>query len=355
MADSAPLNLTLGIEIETIIFVTRERLLAYCEPEELDKSFLRLEQETHDRVVNGIWALLYRANIPFHIRTMELWQFPGQPRRPEPAYENWSIEWDESIKETFYKPSEGGSMGFELVSRVLTPTSESMQEVSQVLDLIKSRFSMSNNASTGLHIHIGNGGKEFPLGALKNFAMLVVAFEDLIHSLHPPERLQSRYCKPPSLCVDFEEDSSLFSKVLRIEACESVADLVSLMNPRNRRCAYNFYNLLPRADSRGKITIEFRQHAGSSDAVVITNWASFAASLVKYCHEAPEGEHRLFCVEKSRDSSYTIFDLMETIGRGDLIPFYQSRIFDHDNGGSDDGDSEIGTEGEEELGPAKSP
>jgi len=324
-------NFTLseGLEVECLVWCPRRIV------EERDRSaFVRslpwAREATRGVVGDIISEILNGVDIPC----------VSKLARPaaRTTYRHWVLETDTSLKlpkaeDTDPSTVKGLWVAFEIVSRILDTSEESADEVKKVISLIKSRFTMDTNRSTGLHVHIGNGLNGFPLATLKKFSMLVVAFEHLIHTLHPRERLDSSWCKPPSRCAEFDDEPNLNLRLMKIERTGCVDDLiVEVMNPnRERGCAYNLCNLLLMGvPGEQKLTIEFRQHAGSVDQQTIVNWMGFAAALVEFSHKVPESQLLFLCTYKPQDPDFSIFSLMETIGRGNLVDFYRDRTFVHD-------------------------
>lgn len=89
------------------------------------------------------------------------------------------------------------SSGVELVSRILPPTEESFDEISQYLDLLKGNSQSGHGAFTdeycALHVHVGlppsNDPNEpapvFDLPTLQHLAYILVMYEAEINKLHP--------------------------------------------------------------------------------------------------------------------------------------------------------------------------
>jgi len=321
------LRTTLGFEIESGIICARKHILR-VNRQAFDHTIANARELTRLAIGDLICRLLANSVQVACVNNMV------RPIVFVPVYDEWSLEGDSSIRlpepEGTVETVAGIPIAVELISRVLKPNRACSDEVFKVLSCIQSQFTMTTNKTTGLHIHVGNGDEGFPLATLKNLTMLVVAFERLINSLHPAERLTSHWCNPPSRCAAFENEGDTSLRMLEIEQCRTEIDLIDLMNPKSgRECAYNFTNLESGVGKGNKLTIEFRQHAGSVDPRTIINWAKFVVALVEYSHKVSESQHVIFCVEKSQDPSYTIFDLMTTIGMGDLVEFYRGKTFDH--------------------------
>ena len=205
------------------------------------------------------------------------------------------------------------------------------EEVRCVLSLIKSRVELITNLSCGLHVHVGNAEKGYPLRTLKNFALLVTRFEREIHRLHPDERViypgVRRWCCPPSQLLQ-PRDPLLSGRC--IENVKTLEELQSLMNPvYYRNAAYNFLHL---AEPGGEFldsyqTIEFRQHAASVDADEILAWVEFTTGMVRYSHHLVNSDWLFdLCSYCPTDDSFGILDLMRKFGQEDLVTFYRTRL-----------------------------
>ncbi|MCJ1237839.1 hypothetical protein MMC14_005826 [Varicellaria rhodocarpa] len=228
----------------------------------------------------------------------------------------------------------------ELITRVLPYNKISAQEIRNGIAAIKSDSNNINlfaNASCGVNVHIGNSTSGFPVETVKIFAQLVVAFEHVIESVCSDAFLQGRdrafFSKSPSESP-YLLGRDLYHRLSRIKSCTTIESILEVMNPRGERYyAYNFLNLLPgqkacfNGGEQGPTrTIEMRQCAGTADADEILAFADFMVGLVDFAHEASERDVFELCVEKGDDSAFTIRDLLVTIGRSELVPYYAPRI-----------------------------
>ena len=328
-----PLDLTFGAEIECIIKVSKEQLTY------LHRHPLSNAMNDDERVRQAVSYRLIEGGIPC---------FPFEGFLAPEAYDRWKITNDVSIDpEPFLDDDEHDYFGMELISRILRPTQDSFKEIEKVLDLIKSLFTLETNMSTGLHVHVGNQSDGFPFHTLKKFALTVVAFEHIIHSIHPDDRIDrdAWWCRPPSFNFDLA-GLLHFEQISKVESCKDISSIIDVLNSGNRReSAYNFQNLINTDPDleKSKQTIEFRQHAGSSDSQEITSWVDFATGLVHYCHEVPMMPHLVLCLNKSLDPSFTVLGLMKVIGRSRLIDFYEPRLHHRASPGQDEEDLEYAT------------
>ncbi|RYP05814.1 hypothetical protein DL765_009729 [Monosporascus sp. GIB2] len=65
---------------------------------------------------------------------------------------------------------------------------EARAEIAYVLDLLRARYRLHLNASTGFHVHLGNGVDWFPAAHLRRLGALLWVADPLLSRLHPPWR-----------------------------------------------------------------------------------------------------------------------------------------------------------------------
>ena len=318
MSLESPLSQTFGVEIECI---------AKCSPLQVELAKMAVPpqrfQQARRGIVNAIYSLFMAAQIPIN-NPLETYGVSN--------YLKWSIWEDASIREGEEDLGWVGTyqyFGLEIISRVLQPDAEGLQEVFNVLDILSTQFNLITNRSTGLHVHVGNGTEGFPLPTLKKLAQLVTGFEHIIHSLHPDYRLEerevSRFCEPPSESR-YLQSQNPFEKMLCIEEVDSLEEFLEVMNPgMSRAFAYNFQNLDPWEESGSK-TIEFRQHAGTVNAAEIIAWIEFMTGLVSFSHEVSSVQHIAICMARVTDDKFSILDLMKLIGKKHLVEYYRDRF-----------------------------
>ena len=228
----------------------------------------------------------------------------------------------------------------ELITRILPYNKISAQEIRNGIAAITAdsiNVNLFANASCGVNVHVGNSTSGFPVETVKKFAQLIVAFEHVIESICSDVFLQGRDCaffsKSPSRSP-YLLGRNLHHRLSRIQSCKTIESVLEIMNPRGERYyAYNFLNLLPgqkacfNGGERGPTrTIEMRQCAGTADADEILAFTDFTVGLVDFAHEASERDIFELCLEKGDESTFTFRDLLVTIGRSELIPFYAPRI-----------------------------
>lgn len=212
----------------------------------------------------------------------------------------------------------------ELISRVLQVGNEGFQEVRKVVGLIRAKFDVLVNRTTGLHVHVGNGSEGFNDQCIQNLAQLVTVFQHQIDSIHPDSRLEEYYAMPPSSNPYLNISKGPFAAAGAIQMDDR--QTVVVMNPGNdRSMAYNFTNLAD-PSSGSKRTIEFRQHQGSVNAGQIVAWAEFVTALVSYCHSIPPERFLKLMLTFATDKDFSVLHLMQIIGKPHLVDFYRDKL-----------------------------
>ena len=67
-------------------------------------------------------------------------------------------------------------------------SSDSLRAIEDVCAVLTSTYCINVNESTGLHIHVGNGDKQFDFETVRKLAAFIWAFEPQLNSLHPQHR-----------------------------------------------------------------------------------------------------------------------------------------------------------------------
>ena len=324
-----PIAFLFGAEIETVLKLPRAQANHISELYD-DEDW----EETRGSAYLFLIDLLANHSIPVDGSR----HLAGISRNWTGSSDVWSFKCDASIVEG---EDEYGRedpryiyLGVEIISRVLPATDEGFREVVKVLYIINSHYQLIENSSCGLHVHVGASreDKSWPLGTLKRFAQLILAFDHQINSLHPDRRISgNKYCVQNSESEMLQQPNP-FLREKAIELCtedDFEEGFIKMMNPnRNREMAYNFTNLssimYPKTTKR---TIEWRQHEGTSDGLRIRAWCEFATGLVKYAHETPQLEKLELWLHNVLNNSFTILDLFKAIGLDHLADFYSDRIF----------------------------
>ena len=205
-------------------------------------------------------------------------------------------------------------------------------EIERVVDVITKGFPVITPRTSGLHIHVGNEAKGFPLRTLKNLAILTHCFENRINQIHPACRLQSPYCILPRLAFE-PEDRNPQIMAEGIDTLKDIPDFVRFFgterncrNTTNNYRAYNFGNL---GKNMSKQTIEFRQHKGTLNMDEIQNWVNTTNQLVSLAHNSDSADIVDLVLNKGYDTDFTLVDLFSTLGFKSLADYYGPRLHDH--------------------------
>lgn len=301
MLPDGPLQQTFGVEFEFVVKIPR--------PQNVDFYFTQrtaVQEPMARRLMEGGFAV---NEIGTH-----------------GSYEKWTIERDVSIKPEDCEDDDPKLVyfGVELKSRILPVNRSSLDEIFQVVDIVNLNFQTAVNLTTGLHVHVGNGNRGFPLRCLKKLALLVTLFEHQIHSVHPDDRTDNFFCDPPSGNLRLQGDP--FRVLMQIEGAKDLESFIELMNPdEHRYTAYNFLNLHPLGGTR---TVEFRQHKGTMDISDILAWIELTTGIVSYCHSIPSDQLMTLILTFGVDHSFSVLDLLRVIGKTHLISHYRKGLVD---------------------------
>lgn len=254
-------------------------------------------------------------------------------------FEKWDLGKDTSIHISELEPPPDedrfGYSAVELRSPALAYTAASLLQVREVFDLLFSTFDILVNDSCGLHVHVGNEQKGFPLQTLKNFCILTTTFERELESLHPPSRIGNKH----SL-----SSGTLFAGVSPwdmekiIKSTHNEKDLIFRVQDSEKGYAYNLLNLL-----EYKKTIEFRQHEATVNVDDIVKWVEVACSLVMKAHDVAMEDYvdvdqtdlRRYHVDDCLDDTYSIpnrsiLDVLAHLGLPELAEYYSTRdLYNH--------------------------
>ena len=208
-----------------------------------------------------------------------------------------------------------------------------LDQVKKALYVVNRHFTAVVNDSCGLHVHVGNCHKGYPLRTLKNFAMLVTSFERQFSSLHPFGRINNHYVRPVS--ESFPPMMSVWDKLLKIESCRTVEQIIQNFNYDNKWTAYGFLTLL----NPSLRTVEFRQHSGTLDKDAITHWANLSANLIKLAHSASHSGFYNIIKAHALDDNYNIINLLNDLKLTELAEYYSKpprEIYNHPVPGSEE-------------------
>ena len=103
----------------------------------------------------------------------------------------WDVAQDVSVREL--SVSGYSWLNVELRSPAFHRSEAALRSVKYVLDLLKSSYRIRVNATTGFHVHVGNGQDFIPPRTLRKLAALLWAADPMISRLHPPGRRGALY------------------------------------------------------------------------------------------------------------------------------------------------------------------
>ncbi|KAI9716685.1 MAG: hypothetical protein M1812_005223 [Candelaria pacifica] len=275
-------------------------------------------------------------------------------------FNRWTVTTDGTID---FRNPQGIPLGadetdipIELNTRKMQLNPASLQEVSQVLQLLTSQFSIRTNASTGLHVHIGNAagtpGQPFWLSTLKNLASLVTVCDPIIEQMHPPWRIGNEACVSPLDC-GFEDAHAhellLMDEINWLPTISNLASFMAGAVGEGRSILdgtpWYAYNFLQTCDG-GYGTVEFRQHEGTVEFHRVEAWVLFCAGLVRWASKAyllgvPQLVERAFGNGNKGGEGMDVTGLLRELGLDELVPYYQTRLWAHEDADdADDGDDD---------------
>jgi hypothetical protein len=226
-------------------------------------------------------------------------------------YTKWLIGFDSSLRpdvpdsvgdrpmdQRLNEPGYGWNAApVEIATPVLRPLDDDWKDkietaISTVLDL----FGEDNvyvNDSCGLHVHVGNEYKGFPLSTYKKLGILLYAYERSINCFHPPHRVfENAHCRPLNqeladngrCTADPPGLTDLATIALRLQQASGWQEFLERFNPNAEYLAYNFCHYST------KRTVEFRQHCGTLDTGRIGIWVDFCCALVRFAHAMAPSE-----------------------------------------------------------------
>ncbi|RYP50377.1 hypothetical protein DL769_010957 [Monosporascus sp. CRB-8-3] len=102
---------------------------------------------------------------------------------------------------------------------------EAHAEIAYVLDLLRARYRLHLNTSTGFHVHVGNGADWFPAAHLRRLGALLWVADPLLSRLHPPWRRVGEY----SNSIRYE--SALACRGRRAEDANAMAAAAAARGP----------------------------------------------------------------------------------------------------------------------------
>ena len=324
--DSSLFVLTFGVELEFIAF--------YNPGDYEDK---RLESEGKLWTENWNLSLQQKYGLLVRIDMIDMLNEHGFPTNgyEDTDFSKWTVDTDASVTSV---ETSGNWYAIELKTPVLRSCKASLDLIDRAVKLLVSKFKLFTNEKCGLHVHVGNENRGFDMHTLKNFCSLITAFDRQLESLHHPSRIENPYAK--STRKAFSRGTTLAEKLSIIDQLETLEDLVVRFHftedgDGDKHMAYNLFNLqfhhLMHATLAEPLrTIEFRQHRGTLDPDLITNWIKVVCGLVENSYRDKGNFRRLFDKLQAHDSVYTVVNLFEDLQLGKQAEFYAPLVHQYE-------------------------
>lgn len=317
--DATHFRTTFGIEIEFIVCYNPE---AYKNKLWTVEGILWPMEFT--RSLHHRFGILVRQHM---IQILNENGFPTNGYQSQ-DFSKWTVYTDDTVhpiheSENWY--------AIEVKTPALDYSREALEQVEKVVELLVSRFNLYTNEHCGLHVHVGNGDRGFDLRTLKNFCSLITVFDCQLDSLHPPDRLRNPHVK--STRRVFSPGTTPQHKLFFIENLEAIDGLIQMFHYTvegefSKHMAFNFFNLLEFVSVTHPLrTIESRQHRGTLDPKLITNWAKVVCNLVALSYSDQPCFRLLIDEHIDDDTMYTAVDLLTNLKLFDSAEFYAPRVY----------------------------
>jgi hypothetical protein len=258
----------------------------------------------------------------------------------------WMVTEDISIAPT--KPLDYVWYPIEVQSPPYIFCEDSLQAVRLACQVITGEFRVETNATTGLHVHVGDGADGYALKTVKKLMAFLWTFEPQIDQLHPKRRARisdneahtwyESLRRGSILCGRRSLDESFPMKVLDglkiIFDTGDIDDLNTLMSPAYNKSAYKIEHLI--YSDTIKRTVEFRQHEGTMHGTRVVEWIKTVVALVEwtmdiqttalveFLEEAADFEDR--CWPEEEKPPYDIIDLFNDMGLVEQAIYWDQAI-----------------------------
>lgn len=192
---------------------------------------------------------------------------------------NWKVVTDVSIV-----GSRGDGRGnyadtFEVVSPILQGES-GMEQIRTVMAAL-TRAGAKVNKSCGLHVHIG--AADLTMAQIRNVAKNYVLFEDFFDAIMPLSRraCNNIYVQSNRKARGGDYSNAAAYRVARqLDSCTTVDEIIRTVCPGAERDGRGRYHKLNMVSMWVHGTIEFRQHAGTTDGEKATKWIALLMQFV---------------------------------------------------------------------------
>ncbi|KAK3173199.1 hypothetical protein OEA41_006528 [Lepraria neglecta] len=247
----------------------------------------------------------------------------------DPSSQKWVVDKDDSI---YPPPTDNGYcyVDVELKSPAYNFAPAALGQVEQVIRLLTNAFDVDIDKSCGLHVHVGNQRKGFPLQTLKNFCMLTTIFERQFNSLHPSGRVR-RNSFVKAMTKAYEGVSPLDTALL-IQSFTTHKQLVQRFTGDSVSLPDRYYacNFCPPVFKPTLGTIEFRQHKSTMDTDVICMWVKLACGLVRTAHDMRFGDLAQLIADVASGSNIDAINLLSELQLGSSAKSYgRQRRYSH--------------------------
>lgn len=154
----------------------------------------------------------------------------------------------------------------ELVSPIL----KGRDGLNQLEKLLKALNEVGAKVDKTCGIHVHHGVDDYTADHMKNLFVTVLKFEDVLDSFVPESRRanNNQYCR--SIATMYYNNKE--KTIAKLLAAKTMSDLESILYDRYLKLNFKAYL------RHG--TIEFRQHAGSTDFEKISNWVKLTQHMV---------------------------------------------------------------------------
>lgn len=313
----APINVSFGIEFEMVVLYNVKDYEAELKSAEAVHWLSSDPIDLRQKVLHLIQIQMIQVLIDHGIPTNK-W---GRAQ----DFTKWTVEHDGTV--SWQDSGLQDWCAIELKTPAFLFDPWALDQVGKALFLVKKHFTAVTNDSCGLHIHVGNCHEGYPLRTLKNFAMLITSFERQFSSLHSFDRINNHYVRP--LTDNFSVVMSVWDKLLKIESCRSVEEVINTFNyDNNKWTAYCFLTLL----NPSLRTVEFRQHSGTLDNDTITHWAKLSTNMISLAHSASHSGFYDIIKAHAHEENYNIINLLTDLNLPELAEYYSQpprEIYNH--------------------------
>lgn len=174
--------------------------------------------------------------------------------------------------------TDGSICGAEYVTAILSGD-KGVDALRDICKALSESCTVTN--SCGLHVHIGLNSENPLMSRLAGLRMLNVALkiEDDIFSILPKSRRGNKFCKDIPKHLAFKEEDDIARLVFGSDSRTFASHSENTSQERYTSNRYYWINLV-NMFSKGRRTIEFRCHSGSTNFQKIYNWIKICMAIV---------------------------------------------------------------------------